>query len=55
MFPGAILALRELHSKEEFKGTIIAVASSTTEPGYAKKVFLDLFESSVRVLIVESC
>ena len=38
MFPGAVLALRELYSKEEFKGTAVAVASSTTEPGYAKKV-----------------
>jgi hypothetical protein len=38
LFPGAVLALQELHSKEEFNDTIVAVASSTTEGGYARKV-----------------
>ncbi len=38
LFPGALLALQELHSKEEFNNTIVAVASSTTEGGYARKV-----------------
>jgi hypothetical protein len=37
MFPGAIRALRDVHSLKEFANTKIAVASSTTEPGYARK------------------
>mmetsp|Transcript_38282 Transcript_38282/g.101612 ORF Transcript_38282/g.101612 Transcript_38282/m.101612 type:complete len:113 (-) Transcript_38282:275-613(-) len=43
MFPGAITAFRDIHTKEEFRDSIVAVASSTTEPGYAKKC-LSLFE-----------
>jgi hypothetical protein len=36
MFPGAIKALNDVHTLKEFENTKIAVASSTTEPHYAR-------------------
>jgi magnesium-dependent phosphatase 1 len=37
LFDGAILALRELRNKPEFKDTKVAAASSTTEGDWARK------------------
>lgn len=43
LFPGALLALQELHTLKEFKHTRIAAASSSEEPTYSAAC-LDLLE-----------
>ncbi|KAG5175452.1 magnesium-dependent phosphatase-1 [Tribonema minus] len=43
LFPGAVVALRELRSEERFKDTLVAAASSTSHRDYAMRC-LQMFE-----------
>mmetsp|Transcript_19538 Transcript_19538/g.38001 ORF Transcript_19538/g.38001 Transcript_19538/m.38001 type:complete len:179 (+) Transcript_19538:121-657(+) len=52
MFPGALAALRDVHNNPLFSHTKLAVASSTTEPEYARAC-MSMFEVSKGVKMSE--